>query len=429
MKIKIVTLGCSKNLVDSEMLGGYLLEGGVEVSPDFETADAVVVNTCGFIDSAREESVMTILGAAEEKKEGNFQKLYVMGCMSEKFGNELKTEIPEIDGIYGIGDFEKMTKDMLGSRVSLSSPFEERLALESNVTTYLRISDGCNNRCGYCSIPSMRGNHVSRKVEDILSEVSRLKDAGVKEFIVIGQETTSYGIDLYKKRMLPELLSEISETAGDNVWIRLMYTHPPFVDTKLLETIAQKDNIINYIDFPIEHTEERILKLMGRADKNGSWVDKITQMKNIIPDVCIRTSIITGYPTETVKEFNQTLKTLEKVRFDRLGCFPYSPEPGTKAYSENFTPKRATAIKRMEKIMAMQQNISLENNLKLVGREEVVLTERIEGDYTVARTYRDAPEIDNEVLIKGKLNIGEFYRVKFYDAEEFDLYAEIVKNQ
>ncbi|MBN1970598.1 MAG: 30S ribosomal protein S12 methylthiotransferase RimO [Candidatus Delongbacteria bacterium] len=426
-RIKIVTLGCSKNLVDSEVLGGVLYDRGMEISPDFDTADAIIVNTCGFINTAREESINTILEAVEEKKAGNFKKVYVMGCMSEKYKDEIIKEIPEVDAVYGLKEFDKMSQDISGIKIgNMNELFNERLALESDHFAYIRISDGCDHNCAYCSIPSMRGKYVSRSMESITEEIRNLVDAGVKELILIGQEINSYGLDLYGEKRINILLKQISKIAGDSVWIRLMYTHPPMVDREFLETIASCKNIVKYIDFPVEHTETKILKAMKRGNSREGLLDKIKMMREVIPEICIRTSIIVGFPGETDEVFESMLDFIKEVEFDRLGCFAYSPEEGTPAYDLPNPLSDKIVQDRISRIMEIQQGISLKKNEKLIDTEIKVLIDRHEGEISIGRTYRDAPEIDNEVLIHGLLDIGEYYTVRITDALEFDIEAVLL---
>jgi ribosomal protein S12 methylthiotransferase len=427
-KIKIITLGCDKNTVDSEVLGGQLYKCGVLISPDYTEADAVIINTCGFIDSARKESVMTILEAIEEKKQGKFGKVFVMGCMSERYREDLVNELPEVDNVYGLKEFEKMISDITGENPEdISGCYNERIVLDNDHTAYVRISDGCNHKCSYCSIPLMRGKLISRTEESILEEIKTLVDADVKEIILIGQEISTYGIDIYKEKRINKLLGKISEIVGKDRWIRLMYTYPPEVDRAFIETMAKYDNICNYIDFPIQHSETDLIKQMFRNDTRDTLLEKLKFMREIIPGIAVRTSIITGFPGENRKHFLGLLDFIEKVKFERLGCFPYSPEEGTKAVELPERPLLKTAEHRASEIMEIQQQISFENNQKLIGNIEKVLIDKIDGEYSIGRTYRDAPGIDNEVLIKEKLQTGQFYNVKITDAVEFDLYGEIAE--
>ncbi len=440
-KIKIVTLGCSKNLVDSEVFSGQIVKynNGIEISPDFDEADAIIINTCGFINSSREESVNTILEAVEEKNEGTYKKVYVMGCMSEKYKLDLSKSIPELDRIYGLKEFSKMTdeiaKDLLPIKTTSNKNqilkddknyFIDRISLEQDHTAYIRISDGCNHRCSYCSIPSMRGNYISRTIEDVLSEVKTFADANVKEFIIIGQEITSYGMDIYGgERKIYDLIKEMSNIVGKDRWIRLMYTHPIDVDEKFIKIFKNFDNVCNYIDFPIEHSETEILKKMFRRDTRESLIEKINLMRSIVPDITIRTSLILGFPTETRKNYLGLKNFVSDMKLDRVGCFSFSLEEDTKAALLPQKPSKATAEKRVAEIMDLQQEISYTKNMLLIGNIEKVLIDRIDGKFSIGRTFRDAPGIDNEVLVEEILEIGEFYSIKIIDAVEFDLYGEL----
>jgi len=430
-KVKIITLGCSKNSVDSEIIGGILDRENITVAPDFEDGEAIIINTCGFIDTARKESIVTIVEAIEEKKAGKFAKVFVTGCMADKFRADLISALPEVDAVFGLKDFDAVAKAFGDKKIGKDENlFKERIALEADHVAYIRISDGCNHNCAYCSIPSMRGKYVSRTPDSILEEVATLVKGGVKEFILIGQEISGYGLDLYKEKRVNQLLTDISSIVDKDHWIRLMYTYPPFVDEKFMRTVAELPNLCKYLDFPIEHSETAILKAMKRGETREKLMDKIRMMREIIPGIALRTSIITGFPGEDRHHFNQMLKFLAEVRFDRLGCFPYSPEEGTPALLLPGRPTRRTAENRVAKIMTQQQEISFDNNLELVGSVQKVLVDSFEGEYAVGRTYRDAPDIDNEVLItdpKQQLEVGSFYNVKIEKASEFDLFASLVK--
>ncbi|MCK5759949.1 MAG: 30S ribosomal protein S12 methylthiotransferase RimO [Candidatus Delongbacteria bacterium] len=423
-KIKIVTLGCDKNLVDSEIIAGQLSEK-YKVSPDFTDGEAIIVNTCGFIGDAKEESIETIFNALELRELGDFKKVYVTGCLAERYYDELKNEMREVDGVFHLKDFNGIIKELIPGYKPSKDLFDERLALELEHVAYVRISDGCNHNCSYCAIPSIRGRYKSRTEKSILSEVKMLKKGGVKEIILIGQEISSYGTDLYKENRLIKLLKGISKIAGKGMWIRLLYTHPPLVTKEFIEFIAKTDNICNYLDFPIEHSETEILKAMYRKDTREGLLEKIKFMRKTIPNIALRTSIITGFPGETRKVFNNMLKFIKEVKFERLGVFAYSPEEDTDAVDLQNRVARKTALKRVSEIMDVQQELSYEFNQTLIGNVEKVLIDRVEGEYSIGRTFRDAPDVDCEVLIKGSLNIGEFYKVKIVDATEFDLHGEL----
>lgn len=422
-KIRIVTLGCDKNLVDSEVIAGRLSDK-YEISPDFENGEAVIINTCGFIGDAKKQSIDAIFEAVRDKQEGRFRKILLTGCLIERYFDELTKDIPEVDGFFRLGEIEKIAEFLKVGKSISGNPYCDRVALESDHTGYIKISDGCNHKCSYCSIPGIRGKYISRTIESILEEVQFLISGSVKEIILVGQEISSYGADIYRKKMITDLIKEISGLCGKDRWIRLLYTHPPMVNKKFIETIAQYENVCNYIDFPVQHTETGILKAMGRADTTASVISKIRMMREVIPDIAVRTSIIAGFPGETRKIFNSMKKNLGLIKFDRLGVFPYSREEDTKAYDMTGQVSRKTAENRAAEIMDIQREISLEKNSMIVGNIEKVLIDRIEGDYSVGRTYRDAPDVDNEVLIKKNLAPGEFYKIKIVKADEFDLYGE-----
>ena len=423
-KIKIVTLGCDKNLVDSEIIAGQLSDK-YEVSPDFTKGEAIIVNTCGFIGDAKEESIETIFNAIGLRELGNFKKVYVTGCLAERYYDQLNNEMKEVDGVFHLKDFNGIVKELIPDYKPSKDLFDERLALELEHVAYVRISDGCNHNCSYCAIPSIRGRYKSRTEESILSEVKMLKKSGVKEIILIGQEISSYGTDLYKENRLIKLLKGISNIAGKGMWIRLLYTHPPLVTKEFIDFIAKTDNICNYLDFPIEHSETEILKAMYRKDTREGLLEKIKFMRKTIPNIALRTSIITGFPGETRKVFNNMLKFIKEVKFERLGVFAFSPEEDTDAVDLPNRVTRKTALKRVSEIMDIQQELSYEFNQTLIGNVEKVLIDRVEGEYSIGRTFRDTPDVDCEVLIKGNLDVGEFYNVKIVDATEFDLMGEI----
>jgi ribosomal protein S12 methylthiotransferase len=424
-KIKIITLGCDKNLVDSEIIAGQL-SNKYEVSPDFNEGEAIIVNTCGFIGDAKEESIDTIFRAVEQKNFGKFNKVFITGCLAERYYKDLKKDLKEVDGVYHLKDFKGIVKELIPDYKPSKDLFNERLALEMGHVAYVRISDGCNHNCSYCAIPSIRGKYKSRAEESILSEVKMLKKAKVKEIILIGQEISSYGTDLYKENRLIKLLTEISKIAGEGMWIRLLYSHPPLVTEEFIDFIAKTDNICNYLDFPIEHSETEILKAMYRNDTREDLLEKIKYMRKTIPNIALRTSIITGFPGETRKVFNNMLKFIKEAKFERLGVFAFSPEEDTDAIDLPNRVTRKTALKRVSEIMDIQQELSYEFNQTLIGNIEKVLIDRVDGEYSIGRTFRDTPDVDCEVLIKGDLDVGEFYDVKIVDATEFDLYGEMV---
>ncbi len=424
--VKILTLGCDKNLVDSEILIGALKEKNVRIVENEEYADFVIVNTCGFLERARKESIISILEAAELKNQNRYGKLLVMGCMSAKYGQDIKSEIKEVDYAYGVTQTNEIVKIITGNPYT-NNLYLSKADLETKHLAYIRISDGCNHACSYCSIPSMRGKLKSRKEDDILAEIENDLNKGKKELVIIGQEINSYGLDLYNEFRINPLLKEISSLVKDRAWIRLLYTYPSLVNQKFIETMAEYENICNYIDFPIQHTEDSILKVMNRGETQKTIFKKLEMMRDIIPEIAIRTSLICGFPMETRKIFNQMLKTVEKMSFDRLGCFAYSREEGTKAIELDYIPTLKTAEKRVAELMKIQQQISYNKNQELIGKVEKVLVDRYEGEYSVCRSFRDAVEIDNEILVKEKLPLGEFSKVLIEDAFEFDLVGKVVE--
>lgn len=421
-KIKIITLGCDKNLVDSEVLSGQLARS-YQISPDFTSGEAIIINTCGFIGDAKKQSVEAIIEAVEEKKKGYFKKVFLTGCLIQRYFKELKKEFPEADGFFKLGDIKGMIRELGINRNVSANRFCERIALESEHTGFIKISDGCNHKCSYCAIPGIRGKYKSRSIDSILKEAEFLINGNVKEIILVGQEISSYGTDYYKSNRINDLLKELSGMCGKDRWIRLLYTHPPLVTREFIETIASSENICNYIDFPVQHTETEILKMMGRGDTTSKIFTKVKLMREIIPDIVIRTSIITGFPGETPKLYRTMKKHLNELRFDRLGVFPYSREEGTPAYSMHGHVNSGTAKKRYESIMKQQRDISLEKNNGLIGKNLKVLIDKNENGYSLGRTYGDAPDVDNEVIIKGNLKVGKFYMVKITDADEYDLYG------
>jgi len=428
-KINIITLGCSKNLVDSEVLMGQLQAGKLEVVHDSNDTDArtVVINTCGFIHDAKEESINTILQFIQAKEAGEIDNVFVMGCLSERYKKDLEDEIGEVDQYFGVNDIKEILtklgvdyrKDLLG----------ERLLTTPKHYAYLKISEGCDRTCSFCSIPLIRGKHISKPIEEILLEAQNLVNKGVKELILIAQDLSYYGLDLYKKRMLHELLTSLTEIEGLS-WIRLHYTYPTSFPVDILPLMASNDKICNYIDIPVQHISDLVLKNMRRAHDQKSTLDLLHKFREEVPSVAIRTTILVGHPGEGVKEFEDLKDFVKDFRFDRLGVFPYSHEEGTYGYA-HFTDEIPDEVKnqRVEELMQIQQKVSAELNQARLGKEFKVLIDRKEGEYYIGRTEYDSPEVDNEVLIRQDsrpLSIGEFYRVKITEATEYDLFGEVV---
>jgi len=426
--IRVVTLGCAKNTVDSEVLMGQLKLNNIRVLRDGEKGreDSVIINTCGFINDAKEESIETILGFIEAKKSGKLNQVYVMGCLSERFKEPLQKEIPEVDEYFGVRDLSEIVtrmgasyrKDLLGERY-LTTP---------NHYAYLKIAEGCDRSCSFCAIPGIRGKHISRPIEDIVDEAKRLAAQGVKELLLISQDLTYYGIDLYKKQMLPELVTILSDLKLFT-WIRLHYLFPTTFPDELLGVMASRPDICNYVDIPLQHISDRILKSMRRGvDKAGTYT-LMAKFRQQLPEAVVRAAFIVGYPGETEEEFEELKTFIRNTRFDRVGVFTYSHEEDTFAFGMEDDVPAEVKQSRAAEIMDIQQSISLELNQLKVGKLFKVLIDSVEGDFYVGRTEFDSPEVDNEVLIKksAKLKIGEFYTAKIIDADAFDLYGEIVK--
>lgn len=427
MTVNILTLGCSKNLVDSEHLLSQFRAGGYEVMHDRygTSADIVIINTCGFILDAREESIETILEFIEEKRRGRLRKLFVMGCLSERYATELAEELPEVDGFFGVWD-------MPGILQAAGTTLDQRLMTERVVTTpphysYLKISEGCNRACAFCAIPAIRGTQRSLPVEDLVIEAENLARKGVRELILIAQDLTAYGKDLYGKRMLPALLRELLKVEGIE-WFRLHYAYPAGFPEELIQLIASEEKICNYLDIPIQHVNDRLLAAMKRGHNRETLERLFTGIRSQVPDVALRTTVMTGFPGETESVFQELVSFLREFRFERLGVFPYSHEEGTHAYRMlNDRVPLAVKKKRVSEIMQIQQEISLEINRARVGKTMGVLIDRKEGDFYVGRTQYDSPEVDNEVLVRSddRLKPGEFYDIVITGSEEFDLYGKV----
>lgn len=428
--IDIITLGCSKNLVDSEHLMRQLEASGYRVTHDAEhpKGEIAVVNTCGFIGDAKEESINMILELAQAKEEGHLKKLYVMGCLSERYLRELAIEIPQVDKFYGKFNWKELLQD-------LGKQYDEHLRLERTLTTprhyaYLKISEGCDRTCSYCAIPIITGKHKSRPMEEILDEVRYLVGQGVKEFQVIAQELTYYGVDLYKRQALPELVERISDIAGVE-WIRLHYAYPAHFPTDLFRVMRERPNVCKYMDIALQHISDNVLARMHRNVTKEETYQLIEQFRREVPGIHLRTTLMVGYPGETEEDFEELKDFVRTIRFDRMGAFAYSEEEGTYSaqhYADDVLFE--TKQKRLDELMDIQQGISAELSAAKIGRQMKVIIDRAEGDYYVGRSEFDSPEVDPEILIKCQdspsLQIGEFYQVRIIDAEDFDLYGEIV---
>lgn len=428
-KINVITLGCAKNRVDSEHLSAQLAASGYRIVFDSDRTDAkvVVINTCGFIGDAKQESIDTILRAVAAKQAGRIDEVFVIGCLSERYADDLRTEIPEVDRYFGVRDWEGIVRT-LGAEYSDDRRTERTLSTPKHYA-YLKISEGCNWRCGYCAIPLIRGKHISVPFEDILTEARRLAASGVKELMVIAQDTTYYGIDLYGRRRLAELLEALCRIDGIE-WIRLHYAYPTDFPDDVIEVMAREPKICKYLDIPLQHISDNQLSLMHRRHTKAEAYDLLARLRKAVPDIAIRTTLLVGYPNESAEDFEELKQFVREMRFDRLGVFPYSEEEGTFSANnlEDNVPQRVKEY-RAEEIMRIQNEISLENNRRRIGRTERVIIDSRSGDYYIGRSQYDSPEVDQEILIEAtgrRLLRGHFYDVKITAAEDYDLYATVI---
>ena len=425
-RIDIVTLGCSKNLVDSERLQRLFWKKGYECHIDAPNVDGdvVVINTCGFIGDAKEESINTILEFAEAKKNGEIAKLYVMGCLSQRYLNELQEEIPEVDKYYGKFDWNQLAESMpkIGERVTQQSDADKPRHYR-----YIKISEGCDRHCAYCAIPLITGKHVSRPIEDILDEVRELVSEGTKEFQIIAQELTYYGVDLYGKRRIADLISQMADIKGVE-WIRLHYAYPNQFPMELLEVMREKDNVCKYMDIALQHISTSVLTRMRRNTTKEETMNLIKRLRQEVPGITLRTTLMVGFPGETDEEFAELLEFVKWARFERMGAFAYSEEEGTYS-AEHYRDDVPEEVKqqRLDKLMRVQQRISAEIMAEKIGKVFKVIIDRQEGDWYVGRTEYSSPEVDTEVLlpIDEELEIGQFYDVEITGSEEFDLYGKL----
>lgn len=420
-KINIVTLGCSKNIYDSEILMGQLKANGKEVAHE-EDGNIVVINTCGFIDNAKEESVNTILDFVKRKEEGEVDQVFVTGCLSERYKPDLEKEIPDVDQYFGTRDLPRLLK-------ALGADYKKELVGERLVTTpahyaYLKISEGCDRPCSFCAIPLMRGSHRSTPIEGLVMEASKLAAKGVKELILIAQDLTYYGLDLYKRRALADLLLELVKVEGIE-WIRLHYLFPTGFPEDVLEVIKNEPKVCNYIDIPLQHIADPVLKSMRRGTTKAKTDRLIHLMREKVPGIAIRTTLIVGYPGETEEDFTVLKDWVKEMQFERLGCFTYSHEEDTHAFKLEDDVPAEVKQQRASEIMAIQQEVSASLNEELIGQELRVLVDRVEGEYFVARSEYDSPDVDNEILIDAEyLKIGEYCDVKITGSTDYDLFAE-----
>ncbi len=427
-KVNVVTLGCAKNLVDSENMLTQLQGNGIDANHELETDDSniIIVNTCGFIDNAKQESIETILRYADAKKDGQIEKLYVTGCLSQRYKDDLEDEIPEVDAFFGTLELPLLLK-------KFNADYKHELVGERVTTTlqhysYLKIAEGCDRPCSFCAIPLMRGKHVSRPMEELVKEAENLAKRGTKELILIAQDLTYYGLDIYKKRELATLVDKLADVEGIE-WIRLHYAYPSGFPMDVLDVMASRDNVCNYLDIPLQHGSSNILKLMRRGIDRPKTEALVQQIREKVPDIAIRTTLIAGHPGETEEDFQEMVDFVERMKFDRLGIFTYSHEENTHSHTMEDDVPDEIKEERAAHIMDIQQDISYELNQKKVGNVYKTLIERKEGDYFIGRTEYDSPEVDNEVLINAKdiyLPIGSFVDTKITKSDHFDLYGEVV---
>ena len=424
-----MTLGCSKNLVDSEVLMGQLKANKFDVEHEGESDDhqIVIINTCGFVDNAKQESIDTILRYVAAKKEGAVEKVYVTGCLSERYKKDLEIEIPEVDAYFGTRELPKILK-------TLKADYKHELVGERLLTTpqhyaYFKISEGCDRPCSFCAIPLMRGGHISVPVEELVTRAKNLAAKGTKELLFIAQDLTYYGLDIYKKRELAQLIDKVSDVEGID-WIRLHYAFPSGFPMEVLDVMNAKSNVTKYLDMPLQHISDNMLSSMRRGTTKQKTVDLVNKIRDKVPGIALRTTLIAGYPGETQKDHEEMLRWVEDTKFDRLGIFTYSHEENTHAHLLKDDVSEKLKRKRADAVMAVQQEISYSLNQKKVEQEFKVLVDRKDGEYYVGRTEFDSPDVDNEVLIKADnetyLRIGDFAKVKVYEAGDFDLYGNLV---
>jgi ribosomal protein S12 methylthiotransferase len=426
-KVNIITLGCSKNMVDSEVLSGQLLANEIDTVHENGKRDhnIVIINTCGFIEKAKEESINTILDNVELKRRGKLDKVYVTGCLSERYKANLELEIPEVDAFFGTMELPLILKrfeaDYKGELIG------ERLLSTPQHYAYMKISEGCNRTCSFCAIPLMRGKHVSRSIESLVDEAKQLVQRGVKEVMLIAQELTYYGLDIYKKRELPKLLHALADVKGLE-WIRLHYAYPSKFPLEIIDAIKERENICNYLDMPLQHASNNMLQAMKRQITREEMEDLIGEIRNKIPGICLRTTLIAGFPGETRDDVEELKTFLQKMRFDRVGTFTYSHEEGTSAHNLVDDVPAEEKEERAQEIMELQQEISLEKNIEKIGKTFKVLIDKKEAGRYLGRTEFDSVEVDNEVIINSnkKLTVGEFVYVKMTKAYDFDLEGEVV---
>ena len=427
-KVNVVTLGCSKNIFDSEVMMAQLKANKFDVEHEAKQDDSeiVIINTCGFIDNAKQESIDTILRYAEAKKEGQVDKVYVTGCLSQRYKEDLETEIPEVDAFFGTRELPRLLK-------TLKADYKHELVGERLLTTpnhysYFKIAEGCDRPCSFCAIPLMRGKHVSTPMDQLVNNAKSLASQGVKELMMIAQDLTYYGLDIYKKRNLAELVDKLADVNGID-WIRLHYAYPSGFPMDVLDVMRERENVCNYLDMPLQHGSTNMLKAMRRGITAEKTEKLVQDIRAKVPEIALRTTLIAGYPGETEKDFQEMYDFVERTRFDRLGIFTYSHEENTHAHNfEDDVPEQLKR-ERADAIMELQSGISFELNQEKIGKEFKVLWDRVEGDYFIGRTEFDSPEVDNEILVKkaeGYVRIGDFSKVKVTSADHYDLYGSLV---
>ncbi|MBN2410356.1 30S ribosomal protein S12 methylthiotransferase RimO [candidate division KSB1 bacterium] len=425
MNISYISLGCPKNEIDLEYILGSL-DNSFHIVENFDDADVVIINTCAFIDPAKQESIDHILSALQKKKNNSDFKVLVSGCLPQRYKEELSKEIPQVDEYFYSNDISLTIQQVRRYLKSESKKSETRVQITPQHYAYLKIADGCNNRCSYCAIPLIKGDYKSRPYRKILDEACYLADNGVKELLLVAQDTTFYGRDLGNKKSISDLLVSLNDIEGLE-WIRLLYTHPAHWDDRLIETAAGLDKIVKYIDLPIQHISDTVLKRMGRKVNSTQIKTLIEKLRKNIPDLALRTSVITGFPGETEKEFQELLAFIKTIKFERLGAFAYSHEENTRAYEFDDDVPRKEKLRRQQKIMELQSQISYMNNKQLIGKTINVMIDENEEDqdYAVGRTQWDSPEIDNTVMIQSEVKAGEIYQVKIISADHYDLYGRV----
>ena len=423
--VNIISLGCAKNLVDSEILLGGLNKSEINITENPEDADTIIVNTCGFLDIAREESVDTILQAAQLKETGKPSELVVMGCLSERFPDELKNEVPEIDRIFGSNDHRQIVSFLTGKDYAKDDPLFFRSLMTPNHYAYIKIAEGCDNGCSFCSIPIMRGLQKSRTISSIMEEAIRLSNNGTKELLVIAQDSTSYGWDLDKKVYLSDLLKELN-TIEKIDWIRVHYAHPAHLSQRIIDSIANSDKVCNYLDMPVQHASDKILKSMKRGLNQKGIRDRIDRLRDANPGIALRTTLIVGYPGETEEDYRELYQFVEEMKFDRLGVFTYSEEEGTTAADLDDNIPLEVKNERKNQIIELQHDISLERNESFIGKTLRVLVDQSENNIGVGRTEYDSPEIDNIVNIEGQVEKGQFVNIQIESANEYELIGKPV---